>query len=77
VAQQHRQKLADIEPIGLRAALAPIDLNAGGIDDVILDAMCSSVTVQPESVAASLITAHDARLLGQAKALFCPCDLLL
>jgi hypothetical protein len=77
VAQQHRQELADIEPIGLRSALAPIDLNAGGIDDVILDPMRYSVTVQPEPIAASLITAHDARLLGQAKALLCPCALLL
>ena len=41
VAQQHRQELADIKPIGLGPALAPIDLNTGGIDDVILAPMRS------------------------------------
>jgi hypothetical protein len=76
-AQQHRQELADIEPIGLRPALAPIDLNTGGIDDVVLDAMCYQGAVQPEPVAASLIAAHDARVLRQAKALLRSRDLLL
>jgi hypothetical protein len=77
VAQQHRQELADIEPIGLRPALAPIDLNTGGIDDVVLDAMRHQGAVQPEPIAARLVTAHDAGILGQAKALLRPCDLLL
>ena len=45
VAQQHRQELADSEPIGLRPALAPIDLNTGRIDDVVLDAMRYQVAV--------------------------------
>jgi hypothetical protein len=39
VAQQHRQELVGIEPIGLRPALAPIDLNTSGIHDVVLDAL--------------------------------------
>src|SRR5262252_10051249 len=77
VAQQHRQELADIEPIGLRPALAPIDFNTGGIDDVVLDAMRDQGAVQPEPVAASLVTTHHVSILGQAKALLRPCDLLL
>src|SRR5215831_6809948 len=77
VAQEHRQELADIEPVGLRPALAPIDLNTGGIDDVVLDAMRDQGAVEPEAIAASLVTAHDACVLRQAKALLRPCDLLL
>src|SRR5215813_6749658 len=77
VAQEHRQELADIEPIGLGPALASVDLNTGGIDDGVLDAMRDQVAVQPEPITASLVTAHDASVLGQAKALLRPCDLLL
>jgi len=77
VAPAHRQELADIEPIGLGPALAPIDLNTGGIDAVVLDAMHDPGAVQPEAVAASLGAAHDARVLRQAKALLRSCDLLL
>jgi hypothetical protein len=39
MTQQHGEELTDIEPIGLRPALAPIDLNTGGIDDMVLDVM--------------------------------------
>src|SRR5215468_3181412 len=77
VAQQHRQELADIEPISLRPALAPIDFNAGGVDDVIVDAMRHQGAVEPEAVAASFVTAHDARVLRQAKALLRARDLPL
>ena len=69
IAQQHRQELGDIKPIGLGPALAPIDLNTSGIDDVVLDAMRHQVAVQPESVAARLVAAHDSSVFRQAKAL--------
>ena len=45
VAQEHREELVDVEPIGLRPTLAPIDLNAGGIDDMVLDPMRCDVAV--------------------------------
>jgi hypothetical protein len=77
VTQQHREELVDIEPIGFGPALASIDLNTGGINDVVLDAMCHQGAMQPESVTASLIATHDACMLWQAKALLRPEDLLL
>jgi hypothetical protein len=76
-AQQHHQELVDIEPIGLGPALAPIALNTGGIDDMVLDAMRHQGAVQPASVPASLVAAYDSSVLRQAKALLRPCDLLL
>jgi hypothetical protein len=63
VTQQHREELVDIEPIGLRPALAPIDLNTGGIDDVVLDAMRYQGAVQPESVPARLVAADHSSVL--------------
>jgi hypothetical protein len=77
VAQQHRQQLADIEPIGLGPALTPIDLNTGRINDVVLDTMRDQAAMQPKSVAARLVAAYDACVRGQAKALLRLGDLLL
>src|SRR5262245_43228986 len=77
LAQRHRHRLARTAPLALGAAFAPVDLNTGGIDDGVLDAMRDQVAVQPEPITASLVTAHDASVLGQAKALLRPCDLLL
>src|SRR5262252_2274244 len=77
VAQEHREELVDIEPIRLGPALAPIDFNAGGVDDMVRDTMCDQGAVQPEPVAAGLVTAHDAGVLRQAKALLRSRDLLL
>jgi len=76
-AQQHREELADIEPIGLGPALAPVNLNAGGVDDGVRHPMRDQGAVQPEAVAARLVTAHDAGVLRQAKALLRSRDLLL
>ena len=58
----------DIEPIGFGPALASIDLNTGGINDVVLDAMCHQGAMQPESVTASLIATHDACMLWRQSA---------
>ena len=77
VTQQHRQKLVDIEPIRFSPPLAAIDLNTGRVDHEVLDAMGHQGAVQPEAIAASLVTAHDMGLVGEAKALLRSCDLLL
>jgi len=77
VTQPQGEELADLEPIGLRPALASIHLKTGRIDAVVLDALRDPGAVQPEPVAASLVAPHDARVLGQAQALLRPCDLLL
>jgi hypothetical protein len=76
-AQQHGQPLADSEPLRLGPALAAMDRKTGRVDAEVLDPMGPHGAVQPASLAASLVAAHDAGVLGQVKALRRPRDLLL
>src|SRR4029453_4791289 len=77
VAQEHRQEVVNVQPIRLRPAVAPIDLNTRGVDDMVHDALRYQVTVQPEPITPSLVATHDVCVLRQAKALLRPGDLLL
>ena len=38
ITDQHGQELGDVEPIALGAAGAAVDLDAGGVDDEVVDA---------------------------------------
>ena len=55
VAQQHRQQLVAIEPIGLGAPGAPVHLDARGVDHDVVDALLDQPAVQPPAVAAGLV----------------------
>ena len=61
VAEQHRQELPDVEPIGLRPPPAPIDLDARGIDHQIRDALRGERAVQPEAIAPGFVAAQHSR----------------
>ena len=57
VAQQHRQQLVAIEPVGLRTPGAPVDFDARRVDHDVVDALSDQPTVQPPTVAAGLVAA--------------------
>jgi hypothetical protein len=76
VAPQPRQALGDSEPIRLGPAWTAMDRKTGRVDDEVLDAMGHEGAVEPAPGAAGLGATHDAGILGQAKPLLCPSDLL-
>jgi hypothetical protein len=61
--------LVPVKTVGLRAPRPPIDLDAGGVDDDVVDAVLAQRAVQPPAVAAGLVAAVHCRLLAQAEAL--------
>ena len=76
VAQQHRQQLVAIEPIGLGSPGAPVHLDARGVDHDVVDALLDQPPVQPPAVAAGFVAGMHlglrlelAALLGLAYAI--------
>jgi hypothetical protein len=55
VAQQHRQQLVAIEPVGLCTPGAPVDFDARRVDHDVVDAVLDQPPVQPPTVAARLV----------------------
>jgi hypothetical protein len=68
--------LVDVETIRLRAAVAPVPCNTGGIHDDVVDPMSAQETVQPESIPAGLVTTLPRGLSGSSKAAFGALNLL-
>src|SRR2546428_7129755 len=55
VAQQHRQQLVAIEPVGLGAPGVPVHFDAGGVDHDVVDALLGQPAVQPPAVPAGFV----------------------
>src|SRR5262249_56623807 len=62
--------------VALGPPLAPIDLNGCRVDDDVGDALASEPAMQPEAIAAGLVTTHDGRIRAQAEAALGPGNLL-
>src|ERR1039457_1151154 len=62
IAQQHRQQLVTIQPVGLGAPRAAVHFNARRIHHDVVDTVFDEPAVQPEAVAPGLIAAAHARL---------------
>ena len=77
IADQHGQELGDVEPIALGAAGAAVDLDAGGVDDEVVDGVVSEIAMEPEAVAAGLVAGEDGGVAGEAEALLGAEDLAL
>jgi len=59
IAHEHRQQLVAVKPVRLRETGPAVYLDAGRIHNEIGNALFSQPAVQPEAVAAHLITAVD------------------
>jgi hypothetical protein len=57
VAQQHRQQLVAIEPVGLCTPGAPVHFDTRRVDHDVVDALSDQPPVQPPTVAAGLVAA--------------------
>ncbi len=68
VANQHREQLVTVQPVGLGAPRAAIDFDARRIHHDVVDTVRDEPAVQPEAVAPGLITAAHARLRRQPAA---------
>ena len=55
--------------IGLGSSLAAIDLDAGGVDDLVLDSLGQQKAMQPETVASCLVATDHRSILRQAESL--------
>jgi hypothetical protein len=66
-AEPHQEfhELLCVHPVRLSSPLAPIDLDARGIDNIVAYLLGLQPTVQPERFASRLVTAHDDRVLRQ------------
>ena len=56
IPREQTQEASEIETVRLGPSGPPIDFDARGIDDVISDAHGHQVAMQPEAIAASLVT---------------------
>jgi hypothetical protein len=54
-AYEHFHQLDCVEAIRLGPPLAAVDLNAGGVDDLVLDPLVQQEAMQPEAVASYLV----------------------
>src|SRR6516225_9905023 len=63
-SDQCTQQLAEVNPIGLRATAAPIDLHARRVDHEALDATRLQEARQPKGVVARLVAEYDRWLLA-------------
>jgi hypothetical protein len=72
---EHPHELGGVEVFRLGPAAAAVDLDGGGVDDEVLDALVSEVTMEPEAVAAGLVAGDHRRVLGQSEAMLGAADL--
>jgi hypothetical protein len=69
VAREQGHQPIEIEPNPFCPTRAPIDLNAGGINHVVIDALRDEPPVQPQPFAPGLITTDHRRVGGQMESL--------
>jgi hypothetical protein len=70
IPHQHAHQLSDVQRLALGPTLATIDLNRGGIDYRVGEALGLQKTMQPEAFAARLVAADHRRGGAQTKARF-------
>lgn len=68
IAHQHRTQLVAVKPVGLRATGMPVHLDTGRINHEIDHALLGQPAVQPEAVAAGLVTAVDGSIRAEVAA---------
>jgi hypothetical protein len=61
---QRAQQLAEVNPIGLRSAAAPIDLQARRVNHEAVDAMRPEEAREPKGVVARLVAEYHRRFLA-------------
>ena len=61
---QRPQQHADIDPIRLCSAGAPVDLHAGRVDHQTFNTACLEEPCQPEGIVSDLVAEHDRRRLA-------------
>ena len=69
IPRQQTQEAREIETVGLRPSGSPIHFDARGIDHVVRDPPRPPVAMQPEAVAARLVTTDHRRVRRQAQPL--------
>jgi hypothetical protein len=74
-ADQHREELGDVQSVTLGAPEAAVDLDAGGVDDEVMDALRGQVAMEPEAVTSRLVATEDGGVLRQFEPLLGPLDL--
>jgi hypothetical protein len=67
VTQEHAHQLGGVETVALGPPFAPIDLDGSRIDDDVRDVLAAEPAVQPEAIAARLVTTDDGGIVGQAE----------
>jgi len=68
VAQQHRQQLVAIDPVGLCTSGAPVDFDARRVDHDVVDALTDQPPMQPPTVAAGLVARMQRELRAVSRA---------
>jgi hypothetical protein len=61
---QYAHQTFGVDPIGLRVATATADLDARGIENLVVDPLRNQKAVQPKSVVPSFITGADFHAAG-------------
>src|SRR5206468_1117945 len=74
-ANEHLHELDGVEAIGLGPAPAAVDLDAGRIDDAVLDAMSQEEAMEPEAVAPGFVAGDDPGVVREAEPLLGGLDL--
>src|SRR5262249_53853302 len=72
---EYINQFGDIQRIRLGSPLSAVDLDAGGVDHAVVDAVMDEEAMEPEAIAAGLVAGGDGRVGGQAEAALCLCDL--
>jgi hypothetical protein len=70
IAQQELQQLVDVEPVGLGPSFPPRDLDAGGIDDDIVDSHFLQSAMDPETVSSRFVAGKTGAEAGRPKRFF-------
>src|SRR2546422_11048067 len=66
IPHQHTQQRAHVQPIAFGPPPPAVDLNSGGIQTIVGDALCLQKPMAPEALPTRLITTYPPRRLPQA-----------
>src|SRR5512135_2759236 len=72
---EHLHEFNCIETIRFRPSLTAVHLDAGGVDDLVLNSMGQEEAVQPETVTSCLVATEHRSVLGQAESFLGGLDL--
>jgi hypothetical protein len=75
VTRQKIEQRHQIHPVRLRAPLPSVHLDAGRVDDEVLDPMRGEEAMQPEAIPARFVAAHHPRIGREPKPLLRPGNL--